>query len=163
MPVKKELTNEPPVIRFSGVFDYDKLYNAIVGWYSDKGFIMHEKKYVHKGNELEFEWVGDKDITSYYAYDVEVSMFVWDFKKVEAIKDGEKVQLHSGRVQIIVKGFYTLDYKDQWQGGFTETLRGIYHKFIIDKDILLKVYKPLYKYVYDLYDKTRDSLGMVHS
>lgn len=163
MSEKKELTDEPPVIRFTGIFDFEDLYKTLTGWFGDNGFDMHEKKYVHKGKEQEFEWIADKKVTSYYQYDIEVSMFIWDLKKVEVVKDGEKVKMDSGRIQLIVKGYYTLDYDKYWTGGFTETLRGIYHKFIIDKDIILKVYTPLYRYVYDYYDKARESLGMVHT
>ncbi len=161
--VKKELAKEPPLIKYYGVFDYQKLYEAITGWYKAKDFDMHEKGYVHKGKELEFEWFGDKKITDYYKYEITVSMFVWDFKEAEIIKNNEKVNTHQGRIQIVVKGYYVLDYDKQWEGGVKEKLRGFYHKFIIDKDIIFKINKPLYKAVYSLYDTIRDALGMEHT
>lgn len=163
MPELKELTDEPPVIRYTGVFSYDDLYKTVTNWFKSKGYDFYEKNYTHKGSELEFEWYGEKKITEYYQYQITVSMFVWDFKDVEVVKEDQKIIMQKGRIQLVIKGYYVLDYKKEWEGGFKEKVREIYHKFIINKDIIFKIYVPLYKQVYELYDKIRDSIGMEHN
>jgi len=158
--LKKELTDEPPVIRYTGVFSYDNLYKTVIQWFKIKGYDFFEKNYTHKGNELEFEWFGEKEVTEYYKYEIEISMFVWDFKDVEVIKNDEKTVLQKGRIQLVIRGYYILDYEKEWVGGFKEKLQKFYHNFIINKDIMFKIYVPLYKEVYEIYDKIRDSMGM---
>jgi hypothetical protein len=161
--VPKPLTDQPPIIRYTGVFDYDKLYKSITKWFKLKGYDFQEKKYVHKGKELEFEWYGEKKITEYYKYEVEVALFIWDFGNTEVVKDEQTITMQKGRVQVVIKGSYTLDYAQTWEGSkFTEKLRDIYHKYIIDKDIIFKIYTPLYKQVYSFYDEIRAVLGMEH-
>jgi len=150
-----------PIIRYTGMFDYDALYNSILGWYKAKGFARHEKKYVHKGKELEFEWYGFKEVTKYVRYEITVEMFVWEFGKLEAIVDGQKKIMNKGRLQLVIKGKYILDYKGQWEtGGFVKFLRDIYHKYLIQTYIIFEVHTPLYKLLYDFYDTIRKVLGM---
>ncbi len=161
--IEKELSDQPPIIKYTGVFEFDKLYSTIVKWYKSHGFNMQEKKYVYKGKELEFEWFGDKKITNYYKYEVEVAMFIWDMGDTEVVKDEKTLNMQKGRIQIIIKGKFILDYAGQWEGKYAKVLRDIYHKYIFDKDILFNIYTPLYRLVYGFYDEVRNAIGMEHT
>ncbi|MFA5142194.1 MAG: hypothetical protein WC471_04460 [Candidatus Woesearchaeota archaeon] len=174
--VRNELTDQPPIIRYTGVFDFDKLYKSITKWYKAHGYDMQEKKYVHKGKELEFEWFGDKKITEYYKYEIEVALFIWEFGETEVVKDGQTIKMNKGRIQMVIKGAYVLDYAKSWGSTpapvksisdipnkkFVHYMQDLYHKYIINKDIIFKVYSPLYKLVYGFYDDVRETIGMEH-
>jgi hypothetical protein len=157
------LEDQPPIIRYSGIFDFDKLYKNMVDWFKDKDYDFYEKNYKFKpvvhGKEIEIEWEAEKKVTEYYLFEIDVSFHFWDFQTVEVIENGKKKKLTKARMQIIIKGAYRLDYTGRWGNTpFNEWLRGFFHKYIIKRKIMFLMWNTLYYEVYKLHALVKDQI-----
>lgn len=154
-----------PMIRFSGIFDFDGLYKLMVNWLGDRNYDFSEPLYKDKpmegGREVEIEWYAYKKIDPFYKYVVEVFFHLWEVSPVEVILEGEKKLLTKARMEIRIKGSIEVDYEDRWsRSQLRKMLFNFYFKYIISKKFEVTVLDPLYYRLYDLHTLVKDFLNM---
>jgi|GEM_PF-2083876 len=129
--------DKPPVVRYYGPFHLRKLIDAIRGFLLGEGFDdIQEPSYKHKvggeGTDLEIKLKTDRKLNAYVKYEMEIEMRISDMKDVEVARDGEKLKMQHGRVQITVNGKTYLDFQKHFEGNnFLKSLRTFYHKMIL--------------------------------
>ncbi|MEA3430371.1 MAG: hypothetical protein U9R08_03805 [Nanoarchaeota archaeon] len=154
-----------PLLRFSGIFDFDGLYKLMVNWLSDKNYGFAEPVYKDKpmegGREVEIEWYAYKKIDQFYKYVIEVAFHLWEVSPAEVILNGEKKMLTKARMEIKIKGTIEVDYEERWKRSqFREMLFNFYFKYIIMKKFELTILNPFYYRLYDLFTMVKDFLNM---
>lgn len=127
------------IIKHKGYMDFQKLNKTIYTWFTNEDYRSHEKKHKYKGGgeaEYEIEFTGERKINEYVKFYLEVIIRAWEVKHVELTKEGQKIKTQYGRVHIIVKPSYDLDWQKRFKGNtFLQELQKFYHKYIIYKDI----------------------------
>lgn len=123
-------------IRFKGTLDFQGLYDLMRSWYNENGYECWEKKYKHKGNEVEIEWEGYREETEFRKEWVRVFFHVWDWKEIEAIIDGKKKKLIRCRMFIEFTAELEFDYENQWETSWLKRkLRHFYIYHVMWKEI----------------------------
>jgi len=127
-------------VRRVDIFDFNELYRFCYTYLADEGYFVMEKKYTEKvkgeGKEVEIEWEAKKKISDYFRYIFKVNWRIVGMVKVEAEKDGKKIKMDKGDVEIKVAGIIEKDYEHKWEKTvFLKFLRGIYDKYIIKSRI----------------------------
>lgn len=154
----KEVTIEQlPIFRYTGLIDFDGVYSSLISWFREQKYAFFEDKYVYKGSEVELGLRGEKVVTPWVKYTLEVELKILDAKEVEAVIADEKKKLIKGRLQFITKAKYTLDPEKRWEGSWLlETMRDFYFSYLIKGQIrewhgdLTKKARELYKLMKDI-------------
>lgn len=166
MVYPSRLPTEKLIIRYEGVFDFDKLYLAMVEWLKRRKYAFYETTYKHSGlepggAEQEIEWVAERDVTPYYKYTINVAWHLWDVKDVEVVEHGQKKKLTKAKLQITFQGAVDIDYKKRWEkSSFLMFLRDLFFKYIIRKEIEGIWYDTLYYRLVRFHTMVRDLLAM---
>lgn len=126
-------------VRYTGLFDFEALYGAIIDWCKNYEYEWQEESYKHKvpnvkGAEQEWYWFANKDVTDYIHYHIDFYPRVWDMTEVEIAKDGKKKMLTSGRIEIVIIGSVELDWQKKFKGKWGERFGKWYAK-IMRRDI----------------------------
>lgn len=126
-------------VKQRGLYDFKDVYEFLYDYLLDEDFEVHEERYLEKkrGEEKEVEilWEATKSISDYFQIKVTAFWIILNMKKVEAVKDGQKVQTDSGVLEINVTGQLIKDPEDKWTNQPWKFLREIYDKFIIRRRI----------------------------
>ncbi len=134
-------------LKHKGTFNHKELMQAIQKWFVDNRYKFHAPKYKVKADEAEYEIKGERDITEYVRYVIEIHMWIRDLRDVEVIQDGEKKKMNEGYIQLELGGELQFDWAKRFKGNkFVQWLHDIYQKYIIrqtikdvwEDDILLK-------------------------
>jgi hypothetical protein len=154
-----------PIIRFQGIFDFDKLYKLMVKWFEDRNYIFNEPVYKDKpmtlGREVEIEWKGEKKITSFYKENIEIAFHLWDMQPVEVIQEGEKKMLTKARMEVVLKGYLEADYQNRWESSeWMKIMRSFYLKHVVSRSIGGLYWDPLYYRVYALHTMIKNELNL---
>jgi hypothetical protein len=146
----------PIYVRYTGLFDFDALYAAIIDWCKSHGYKWDEETYKHKvpsprGAESEWAWYAEKDVTDYIKYKISMKVHTWDGTEVEVIKDKKKKKLTNARFQIIMNGTIITDWQKRWEKNrFTRFLGRLYEEHIIRKKIENNYHDDLYYRLWNL-------------
>lgn len=148
----------PPVyVRYTGLFDFDALYAAIISWCKDYEYDWHEEIYKHKvpsprGAEWEFSWEAEKEVTGYIKYKIAMDVHMWDVTEVEVMKEGKKKNLTNARFQLVLKGSVITDWQKKWEKSkFTRFLGKLYEKHLMRREIEAVYVDALYYRMWDLH------------
>ncbi|MFH1682586.1 MAG: hypothetical protein ABIA37_02200 [Candidatus Woesearchaeota archaeon] len=131
----------PIVIRYTGLFDMDGVYSAMVDWCKNYGFIWQEGTYKHKvptpkGAEQEFEWTAEREVTDYIKNTIFIKGHLWDATEVDIEVNGKRKTLTNGRMEMVITGSLITDWQGTWKGGkFIQWLGKAYENYILKKDI----------------------------
>ncbi len=109
-------------VRYSGLFDFDGLYSAVIDWAKNEGYMWHEKSYKHKvprpyGAEQELDWEMTKNVTDFINFKVVIRVHIWDLKEVELPTPTSKQKMSQARVLIVMNGSVTTDWQKRFGGG----------------------------------------------
>lgn len=109
-------------VRYSGLFDFDGLYAAVIDWAKNQGYMWHEVDYKHKvpvpaGAEQQWKWQLTKEVNDYIHYMHFLTVHLWDLKEVAVEIEGKKKHLSSGRIYIWMDGRVTYDWQKRFQKG----------------------------------------------
>ncbi len=144
-----------------GIYDMNLLYKRIKDWFDENNYIYMEKENTtnvkDKGVELKLTMVGDRKVTDYFKFVVELKFLVVEMQKVK-LKDKE---LDKGHLLMFLRADLHYDYRNIWsKNKFSKLLRFIYNNFIIRKKIL-DVYSPALKFETDeLFNDMKDVMDM---
>ncbi len=160
--LKTGMMDEIPIIRFRGIFSWRGLYQFMREWFERNNYNFNEKKYKHKGDEVEVEMLGEKKIDAMYKEYVTIAIHIWDLKEVEVEEEGKKVKKNYGKFELTIDGSIEVDYS----GRFSEPKSKLGKKLgewwfkITKKDFEIKVADPFYYELYNLHEKLKKYLKM---
>jgi hypothetical protein len=124
-------------VKYEGVMDFKDFYKFCFQWLSEEaGLDVAETKYAEKisgdSKNIKVEWACSKKVTDYFKFGVEVKFEVLNLTTVELTKDGKKIKMNKGSVEVAIKGTLIRDYEGKFEKTSTQKfLRGIYEKWII--------------------------------
>jgi len=131
-------------LTYEGLFDASQLYKMIDEWFRTKGYDKWEIKNIEKvrpeGKYIEVILMPWKKMTDYLMFEIKVRMIITNLKEVEVEKDGRKVRLNQGSVQLVFDGYFTTDYEKRWE----EKPMYFFIRAIMDK-FFLNPYTDKYK------------------
>ncbi len=104
-------------IRYSGEFDYEKVYLIIHNWFKKMQYEVVET-YKHKmtgtGTEVELGIKANRKTSEFMRYDLEVELKTWNLVEVEAVIGGKKQKINKGRLLITISFNVVLDYSSKF-------------------------------------------------
>lgn len=124
-------------IKYGGVFSFKDFYQFCHEWLTEETNLeIEESKYEEKikgeEKEIKFKWKGNRKLTDYFKFEMDIEMEIKGLVNVEAIKDGIKVKTNKGSVKIKVKGTLVKDYDGKFEGTASKKfMRSIYEKWVI--------------------------------
>ena len=128
-------------IKYNGVFLFKDLYKFCYEWLTEEtGLGIIEDGYKEKlsgdSKEIEVGWTGSSEMTDYFKFEAKISLVVSGLTKIEINKDGAKVGMNKGAIQISIKGNLIRDYQGKFETtAFNKFLRSIYEKWVISSRI----------------------------
>ncbi len=143
-------------LNYEGLFDAKDYYKLLDGFFAEKNYDKREALSMEKvdssGKYVELEIEPYRKITDYAKLVIRVRTKMFNVKEVEVEKDGHKIRLNQGKVNIVIDGFLQTDYENRWTDRpWMVFIRTIYDKF---------VYK---KYTNDFTEKLNDDVGQLHA
>ena len=123
-------------VKHSGIFDFAELYHFCYNWMFDKDYKIIEKTYSEKvkpnGKQVEILWEGKRKISDYFRFVLKLQWRILGMNEVEVQKDGAKIKLNKGQLEIGFTAVLEKDYEHRWEGNaFFKFLRGVYDRYII--------------------------------
>lgn len=128
-------------IKHTGIFTFKDFYKFCYAWLSDEiGLDMAEKKYSEKiagdSKIVELTWEGDKKLTDYFRFDIQVKMKADKLKNIQVTQGGAKIDTNQGVIEMEVKGTLVRDYEGKFERtGTQKFMRSIYEKWVIPSRI----------------------------
>lgn len=143
------------ILKYSGVFDFDRLYEKLKAWFSENDYVFQEEEFGEKGKDTGFEYKyvfsGTRKVTEYYKFKVNL---VVEMKDVNSLSKN----LVNGKIRLIFTAKMELDYRNQWQKNkFLHFLFKLYNEYVIRDQIEGYKYE-LYEEVVELHDITKEVL-----
>ena len=139
MPEKDSIFSSK--IKFGGVFDFANFYRFCYDWLTDEAnLIISEDKYVEKltgdAKNVDIEWNCFRKITDYFKFEVKITFRIIGMTNVEVQKEGSKIKMNKGSVEVGVKGILTRDYQGKFEKRATQKfMRSVYEKWVIPSRI----------------------------
>ena len=124
-------------IKSSGIFSFQDFYNFCYDWLTEEaGLLISETKYAEKlsgdSKNIDVDWVGARDVTANFKFEVKVKFNAGGLTQVEINKDGAKIKTNKGSIKVQVQGVIVKDYQGKFEGSaFSKFIRGIYEKWVI--------------------------------
>jgi hypothetical protein len=124
-------------VKHRGIFSFSELLQGIRKWYVDDDYEFHIIAHKFKipsplGAEHEIEIHGEKKVTDYVRYHIDIFMKFYDVRDVELIKDGQKLKMNDGKLLIEIKCDLEFDWQQRFGGSkFLQALHDFYRNYII--------------------------------
>ncbi len=107
-------------IIYEGIFSMPELYAIIDNWLREKGYDKMEKKNIEKitpeGKNIELLLQPWKKITDYAKIILNIRLIATGITEVEVEREGVKVKMNKGRVQVVFDGWLVTDWENRWEG-----------------------------------------------
>ncbi len=151
----KVISSSGHSFKYEGVFDLDRLYSEINRWINDNNYEFEEKEHSDKrkdkGNKIKYVFLGEKKVTDYIKYNVQVEIFAVEINKMSE-------NLVSGKLNIVFNANVELDYKEKWGiSKLSKFFFNFYNNYLIKNEIDNHMGK-LYDETIDLQDLAKDVL-----
>ncbi len=122
-------------IDYSGPVEVGNLLSMIENFIWERGFDKRQDKdfeqNTERGKFIEWQISPWKWITDYTRYIIKVRVLGYDIVKTDAVNNGKKTKVDSGRVIIVIDGFVEYDLQIRWeQNPVLHFLRALYDNFI---------------------------------
>jgi len=124
-------------MKYDGILDFPAFYKFDYLWLSEeKNFTLRETAYKEKikgdSKDINIEWKGFLKVTDYFKFEIKVEFKIIELKDVELVKNGTKVKMNKGSVEVKIKGTLVRDYEGKFEKSATQKfMRSIYEKWII--------------------------------
>lgn len=133
--VEREPLVENYRIQYDGLFSVKDLYALIDEYFEEKGYDKREKKNIERvsqeGKFIEIEFEPWKKITDYAQSIIKVRLQMRDVKEVVVEKDGVKVKLNQGSVNVVMGAILQTDYENKWESkAMFFFLRVLFDKYV---------------------------------
>ena len=122
-------------IDYSGPLDINGLFNTIENLIFYMGYDKRQDKdfeqNTQNGKFIEWQISPWKWISDYTRYIIKVRILGYDLVKSNALNNGKKTKVDSGRIIIVLDGFVEYDLQSRWeQKPFFHFLRSLHDNFI---------------------------------
>ena len=123
-------------LKHKGIFDFKDFYRFAYMWLVDKNYWVIEKEYSEKvqqnGKEVVIQWDATRRISDYFRFDLKIEWRIIGMKDVDVEKNGDKLTLNKGDMEIKLSATLVKDYESRWENtSFYKFLRGMYDRYII--------------------------------
>ncbi len=123
-------------IKHRGLFDFKDVYEFIYDYLADDNYDIFERKYTEKvkgsSKDVEIKWEASKEVSDYFRFVIVIEWIILGMKSVEVTREGKKIKIDSGSIEIKFKSFLVKDYESRWENHpFWKFLRGLYDRYII--------------------------------
>jgi hypothetical protein len=121
-------------LTYDGLFSVRELYNLVTEWFEERGYDKNEKKNFEAvdadGRNIEIWMEPWRTLHSYVKRFMRVRILMSKVKDVEVEKDGVKLKLNQGKVQIVFDAWMQTDLESEWEGKpFYFFIRTTFNKF----------------------------------
>jgi len=149
---------------YDGLFDLSELYRLIDSWFYEKGWDKYEhinqEIMTPEGRQIRIVLEPWKSITDYFKIIMRIRANFNEIKEVEVEKEGKKIKLNQGEVNMIFDGYVVSDRHGKWnKKPLWWFLSIIFNKFIF-KEHHNKAERWLLSDVDDLYQKIKSFLNV---
>jgi len=154
------------IIKYEGIFDYDRLYKIVYHWLSNQGYYVNEPTYKSKpgtaaGTEEEIELRAWRKVNNYVKYWIYVYFHVYDIKPMEIVKEGKKKKVIKARIWIELDAEVELDYNNRFEKSrFLEALRTFLNNIVLKSKIDVVWTDELYYRMLKLHKVIKEFLEM---
>ncbi|MFH1408720.1 MAG: hypothetical protein ABIH34_02330 [Nanoarchaeota archaeon] len=117
--VERRIIVDGMKLSYKGLFNVTELYKLIDYYFRERAYTKHELKNYEEtfpgGKQIEVVKEPYRKITDYAKYVIRVSLTMQDIKEIAVEKDGAKVKLNQGSVEVHFDGFLEVDYEHRWE------------------------------------------------
>ena len=122
-------------LKYEGLFDLFEFYKLIDNWFREKAFdkreIRNQEHVRQDGKYVELVLMPWKKISDYARHVIRIELRVFNLKEVVVERDGNRVKVNQGKVDIILDGYLDTDHEDRWeQKPFYFFMRTLFDKFV---------------------------------
>jgi len=122
-------------IDYSGPLNVNHLLRMMENFIWERGFDKNQEKdfeqNTEKGKFIEWQIAPWKWVSDYTRYIIRVRILGYDIVKIDAVNNGKKTKVDTGRIIIVIDGFVEYDLQSRWeQNPLLHFLRAIYDNFI---------------------------------
>jgi len=141
MPEKETVFSSK--MKYTGIVSFKDFYKFCYDWLIEETKMdsVKEEKYSEKitvkGKDIDVEWKGERKVTDYFKFQIEVKFRVLGLTDVEVTQQGIKIKTNQGIVEMKVKGILIRDYEGKFETtAFKKFLRSIYEKWVIPSRVI---------------------------
>src|SRR4030042_6064776 len=96
-------------VKYEGVMDFKEFYKFCYKWLTEETELdLVENKYSEKitgdAKGIKVEWTGTRKVTDYFKFQIEVKFEVLNLTNIEITREGKKIKMNNGIVEMTVKG-----------------------------------------------------------
>jgi len=123
-------------VKYVGIWSFKDVYRFVYDWFIDNDYDLTEKNYSEKvkpdGKEIEIKWEAMRKISDYFKFTIKADWRILGMTEVEVQKEGAKVKMNKGTIEIKFTAVLLKDYEQRWENtAFLKFLRGVYDRYII--------------------------------
>lgn len=123
-------------LKHAGIFNFKEFYRFCYMWLVDQQYFMIEKEYTEKiqanGKEVVIKWEARRKISDYFRFFIKIDWRILGMKDVEVQKDGDKLTLNKGDIEVAVTATIEKDYENRWENtSFFKFLRTLYDRYLV--------------------------------
>ncbi len=153
-------------VKYKGVFDLELLYKKLREWFLNKGYSDTceggEEKYSEKikpnGKQMEIIWKTGKEVEGgYFKLNISLVFFINGLNEVEVDKDGKKIKLNNGEIEISFNALLIENANNSWDEH--SLMYKIYHKLKLQNN-LEEAKIDLYKDTLKIIDEAKSFLNL---
>ena len=159
MPEVDYVLKDIKVVEKDTDIDFKKLYKFLGKVFSDNGYFVFEKEYMHHLKEdlrnKSIKWKGYKKVDDYSRFWIEVRIKLSNANELE----GNDEMLYHGDISFNFESYIQKDYYSKWEfNSLMKLLRAVWDKFFLG--IKFTQYETQLKdETYDIFNKTKTYLG----
>ena len=105
-------------LSYEGFFNFKEVFRTMDFWIRDKFYDKREHRYEEfktpEGKQIELEFKPWKKVTDYYKIQIKIEMFVKGLRDVVIERNGKKVPMQHGSINIKLSGYLIVDYEHYW-------------------------------------------------
>lgn len=137
---EKYLEGIRTTIKHRGYFDLQGLLKAIQGFFGQDDYTPEWEQLKVRSDEYEIIFRGDKKENEWIKFEINIHIWIYDYGKVEIVKEGKKVMMDKGKFICEVEPTLIVDWQNRFEGKppftkFVGILKDLYLKYIMKKDI----------------------------
>lgn len=143
------------LVRYQGVFDFEKLLRELHAWLKNKGYFIKYKDQTEErkpqGLLFRKEWICDRQPTPYYKFYIQTEFICRDLTEVLVEKDGKKIKMMKGDLELVFFSKWERNYNRIFPKTFFGNLcRKLYERYVIyrrNQSYWGKIYSETYEFI----------------
>lgn len=169
MAEKVSLFNDPLIIKYKGIYDYEGFYRLIRAFFKKRGYVFFEPKYKDKvggpfGNEIELKLEGEKKVTEFVKFYIKLETWHVEMKEFDAKVDDHYKKLTNGRMSVSFKEVAVeFDWQDKFKTDFQKKLLKWLVFKILKRYYEIKYMGPLEGEAYSLHEEIKKHLALTEA